>query len=74
MNKKEENKRDELENTIYDNMKTFVELACSKCKEITTLYTVTNEANTVDRLIDYGGTKRGNKCLCPKCSVKTKKV
>lgn len=73
MSKKEEDKRDELENTIYDNMKTFAELECSKCKEITKIYIVTNNANTVDRLIDYGWTNKKGKCICPKCSIKNKK-
>ena len=70
---REEKKKVELEDFLYNNVETFSQITCSKCKTLETLVNVSDEWESVEKLIKLGWTKRGDKCLCPKCSVKTKK-
>jgi len=70
---KEKRKREELGGVLLSSIETFSQITCSKCKVLTTMCMVSDEWEAVERLINEGWTKRGDKCICPKCSAKNKK-
>ena len=70
---REEKKKEELENVLIDWASITAEIACSKCNTVYSASHVGDVYEFADHLIRGGWTKRGNRCLCPKCSVKIKK-
>lgn len=67
-----EEKLEKLQDNIYNNVQTFHEITCTKCRKLVQEFGG-DEWQIVEYFINKGWHATENNCYCPECNEKRKK-